>query len=107
MFIRGESEELVLDDWAANRPAVDLHIRAAEISLVGADRPRDGGIGDRVESWVAPASYGRAVERVGPGLHVQNNHAAGTIAILRVDGVFLESHLLHGVHRGGVRTLVT
>src|SRR2546430_31302 len=68
MFIRGESEELVLDDWAANRPAVDLHIRAAEISLVGADRPCDGGIGDCVESRVAPASYGRAVEHVGPSV---------------------------------------
>ena len=102
MFIRGEHEEFVLDDWTADCSSIDLQVRAAEIGFIGAGRPFNCRIGYRVESGIAPVGNRTTVKSIRSGLHVQHDNAAGAVPELRVDGILLKRDFLHGVHRGRI-----
>src|ERR1044072_4388328 len=106
MLLRSEREELILQDRAAERAAINLEVSAAEVGFVGTGDSFDRRISHGVESWITPAGNAAAVKRICSGLHVQDDDAAGAVAILRVDRIFLKRYFLHRVHSGRVGTLV-
>ena len=103
---RGEAEDAVLLDRAADRAAVHLELGAAQHGGVLAGRDRDRRVADRVHAGVAEEHVGRAAQRVGARLHVQADQAAEAVAVLGVDAALGDGDFLDRVHRRRVGRLV-
>src|SRR5437773_6250057 len=107
MLIRSEAEQLVLDDWTAEGAAKDFQIGPPEIGLIGTGRADNGRVSQSIEFGIAPIGDRSAVISVGSRLHVQDNHAAGAVAVFRINRVLLEGYFLHRIEGRRVGTLVT
>src|SRR5947207_14897324 len=107
MLVRSKGKQLVLDDWTAEGAAKDFQIGPPEICFVGAGRADDRGVCQSVQLGITPVGDCRAVISVSPGLHVQDNHAAGAVAVFRINRVLLEGYFLHRIEGRRVGTLVT
>src|SRR5262249_45091878 len=106
LLVGVEKEWFVLDDGAADGPAVHFQIRATKNCFIGSGCARDGRIAEGVEGRVAVVVVTRAVILVRARLHVHRDDAATAVTVFRVHSVLLKREFLNGLDRRRVRSLV-
>ena len=102
---RREREHLVLQHRPAQRRPIHLQVRPAQLARVLPRRQLQRRIRNRVERRVPPVEIRRPLVAVRPRLHVQADHPAQRVPVLRVDRVLRHRHFFNRVHRRRIRRL--